>query len=75
VRIEIEMTDAEMRFSELIDSLKGGGEILILRDGLPVARLVPVEDAGLDHVPGSAKGLFVVPDDFDAPLDELTSYM
>ena len=75
MQIEIEVADAETRLSELIDSLKDGGEILIVRDGLPVARLVPVEDAGPDRVPGSAKGLFVVPDDFDAPLDELTSYM
>jgi hypothetical protein len=27
------------------------------------------------RVPGSAKGLFTVPDDFDAPLDEFSDYM
>jgi prevent-host-death family protein len=75
VRIKIEVADAETRLSELIDSPGGGGEILIVREGLPVARLVSVEDAGPDRVPGSAKGLFVVPDDFDAPVDELREYM
>ena len=27
-------------------------------------------EAGQERVPGSARGLFVVPDNFDAPLDE-----
>lgn len=75
MRIKVEMADTETRLSELIDSLGSGDEILITREGLPLARLVPVEDAGPDRVPGSAKGLFAVPDDFDAPLDEFSDYV
>jgi prevent-host-death family protein len=56
VGIEIELAEAQMRLAELIDSLKGGGEILIIRDGQPVARLLPVDEVGPDRVPGSAKG-------------------
>jgi hypothetical protein len=32
-------------------------------------------DPGGDRAPGTAKGLFVVPDDFDAPLDDFRDYM
>ena len=73
--IEIELTEAQRRLAELIDSLKGGGEILIIRDGQPVARLLPVDEVGPDRVPGSAKDMFAVPDDFDAPLDEFCEYV
>lgn len=53
-----------------------GAEVLITRNGAPVARIVPadVEEAG-ERVPGSAKGLFTVPADFDAPLDDFRDYM
>ena len=45
------------------------------RFGLPVARLLPASEAEPNRVPGSAKGLFTVPDDFDAPLEEFREYM
>ena len=31
--------------------------------------------AEADRVPGSAKGLFTVPEDFDAPLEDFREYM
>ncbi len=42
-----------------------------------VIELTPGVEAGPAPVraPGSAKGLFTVPDDFDAPLDDLRDYM
>ena len=73
--IEIELTDAQRRLAELIDSLQGGGEILITRDGQPVARLLPVNEVGPDRVPGSAQGVFTVPDDFDASCEDFREYM
>ena len=41
---------------------------MITRSGRPVARLVTVEEER--PIFGIDKGRFVVPDDFDAPLDE-----
>jgi antitoxin (DNA-binding transcriptional repressor) of toxin-antitoxin stability system len=48
--------------SNLIKFFARGGEVLIMRAGQPVASLKK------DRVPGSAKDLFVVPDDFNDPL-------
>jgi prevent-host-death family protein len=36
------ITDAKNRFSQLIDSLKGGSPVLIVDRGRPVARIEPV---------------------------------
>jgi prevent-host-death family protein len=36
------ISDAKNRFSQLIDSLKGGSSVLIMDRGRPVARLEPV---------------------------------
>ena len=45
------------------------------REGTPVARLVPPDPPLPDRVPGSAKGMFTVPDDFDDPLEDFRDYM
>jgi prevent-host-death family protein len=77
VRFAVELAQAEARLSELIQQVGGGAEVVITRSGRPVARLVPVpaSEPDADREPGSARGLFRVPDDFDAPLDEFGEYM
>lgn len=74
VKLAVELSEAETSLAELVQKLGSGTEILITRDGLPVARLVPAGEAEPDRVPGSAKGLFTVPDDFDAPLEDFREY-
>lgn len=74
VKLAVELAEAETSLAELVQKLGSGTEILITRDGLPVARLVPAGEATPDRVPGSAKGLFTVPDDFDAPLEDFREY-
>lgn len=71
----IELAQAEAQLAQLVAQVKNGLEILITCDGLPVARLLPAEEAPSDRVPGSAKGLFTVPDDFDAPIEDFREYM
>jgi prevent-host-death family protein len=75
VKLAIDLAEAETHLAELIQKLGSGSEILITRDGQPVARLLPASETAPDRVPGSAKGLFTVPDDFDAPLEEFREYM
>jgi prevent-host-death family protein len=70
----VELASAEKRLADLVQMVANGAEILITRDGLPVARLVPVGPAEPDRVPGSARGLFTVPDDFDAPVQDFSDY-
>lgn len=65
--------DAKARLSELIALAERGQEVIVARGNVPAVRLVPVQSgSAAERVPGSAAGLFVVPEDFDAPLpDEL----
>lgn len=44
-----------------------GEEIVIAKAGKPIARLVPIEPKSR-RVLGQDKGLFEVPEDFNAPL-------
>jgi prevent-host-death family protein len=72
----VTLEEAGARLAELIESAKHGEEILILRDNIAVARLVPVKPERKPREPGSAKGLILyMADDFDAPLDEFADYM
>jgi antitoxin (DNA-binding transcriptional repressor) of toxin-antitoxin stability system len=45
-----------------------GEEVVIAKAGKPIAKLVPINNKGKKRVLGSAKGEFVVPDDFNDPL-------
>jgi prevent-host-death family protein len=40
--------EAKTRFSELIDVVRGGGEVVVTKRGVPVARIVPFESGRLD---------------------------
>lgn len=74
VKFAIELSQVETRLARLIEEVDAGGEVVIMRNGEPVARLVPAGPLP-ERVPGSAKGLFVVPDDFDEPLEDFREYM
>jgi prevent-host-death family protein len=60
---------AKTHLSELLRRVATGEEILIVRGSQPVARLVPATPPAERHL-GADRGLYVVPDDFDAPLSE-----
>ena len=70
--IRVDVHEASRRLDELIDSVLHGAEVAITLQGQPVAMLVRCEKA---RKAGSAKGLFVVPDDFDEPLEDFRDYM
>ena len=61
--------EAKTRLSELLRQVDAGGSVEILRNGIVVARLVPPERPDRRRF-GLDRGRFVVPDDFDAPLDD-----
>jgi prevent-host-death family protein len=68
--VNVNIHQAKTHLSRLLDRVALGEEIVIAKAGKPVARLVPVERPAVKRVLGTAKGDFVVPDDFDAPLPE-----
>lgn len=67
---EVNIHEAKTHLSRLLQRVLMGEEILIAKAGRPVAKLVPYREGGRDRTPGLDRGLFVVPEDFNAPLPE-----
>ncbi len=65
---QVTVHEAKTHLSRLLRELAGGEEVVITRSGQPVARLVAIQESR--PVFGVDEGRFVVPDDFDEPLDE-----
>ena len=63
----VNMLDAKTNLSKLVEAVETGveSEVVIARNGRPVARLVPIRPAEGQRI-GVAKGVFVVPDSIDA---------
>lgn len=65
---EVNIHEAKTHLSRLLARVAAGEEILIAKAGKPIARLVPVESAPRNRLPGLDAGLLIVPENFDAPL-------
>lgn len=59
---------AKTQLSRLIEAVERGEDVVIARNGQPVARLVALEPRKPLRKPGSARGRIRIHDDFDAPL-------
>lgn len=69
----VSLSQATKTFSRLVEAIELGQEreIVISRNGRPVARLVSVDTQRTGPRLGVAKGLFEVPEDIDAHNAEL----
>ena len=67
---QVGVHEAKTHFSKLLREVEAGTEVVILRGGKPVARLVPLR-ARAARVLGADRDALVVPDDFDAPLPDV----
>jgi prevent-host-death family protein len=63
----VNMHKAKSDLSRLVAQALAGEEVIITRDGQPVARLVPIRR---ERVPGLARGQVQIGADFDEPLPE-----
>ena len=63
---KVNMHEAKTTLSRLVDRVAEGEEIVIARDGEPVAMLSPLKP--LVRQPGRLKGRIRISGDFDAPL-------
>jgi prevent-host-death family protein len=67
----VTIDEASAQFTQLLENMiAGGDEVIIAREGTPVARLVPASPQPTRRVPGTAKGEIVVPPEFFEPLPE-----
>jgi prevent-host-death family protein len=67
--VTVDLHEAEADLSTLIERARLGEEIVITEAGEPVARLV-AEQSRKPREPGSAKGKFVIHDNFHDPLPD-----
>ncbi len=63
---KVNMHEAKTTLSRLVDRVAEGEEIIIARNGEPVAVLTPLRPVG--RRPGRLKGRIRMAADFDAPL-------
>ncbi len=67
----VTLEEAKAALPELIGEVLRGGEVVILNNGGPAVKLVPLVRPGF----GCLKGQIIMADDFDAPLEEFADYM
>ena len=65
----VNVHEAKTHLSRLLAQVEAGEEVIIARNGKPVAHLVRCKSKG-ERKPGSMAGLFEVPDSFFDPLPE-----
>ena len=63
--VMIDIDEARENLPQLVDRAAAGEEIVITRNGVPLARLVPPP-----RQPGGWEGQVTIADDFDAPLPD-----
>ena len=63
--------EAKTHFSNLLERVLGGEEIVIAKAGVPIARLIPFDEAAsAARVPGVDKGKVISKPEFADPLAE-----
>lgn len=62
--------ETKTHLSKLLKRVMKGEELLISHRDKVVARLVSANTASEKRKPGSARGMFIMSDDFNAPLPE-----
>ena len=67
--VTVNVHEAKTHLSRLLKQVEAGQDVVIARNGNPVARLVSCRKRG-KRKPGSMAGLFTVPDSFFDPLPE-----
>jgi antitoxin (DNA-binding transcriptional repressor) of toxin-antitoxin stability system len=72
--LQVNLEEAQGRLLELIDAVLKGETVLIIKDLQEAVQLVPVVPVARRQF-GSAKGLIIMADNFDAPLPDFNAYM
>ncbi|MBU0652651.1 MAG: type II toxin-antitoxin system prevent-host-death family antitoxin [Proteobacteria bacterium] len=71
----IDVNQAKQLFPELIERTISGDEVVITQGGQPVARLVAIiKPPRKQRRFGSARGLIIIADDIDEPLEDFKEY-
>lgn len=73
----ISLEESQAKLPQLIDHLRPGEEVVIVRGEKPVAKLISeIHPESKSREPGKGKGQIVfMSEDFDAPLEDFKEYM
>ncbi len=66
----IDIHEAKTHLSRLVEEAAAGKEIIIAKNGKPVARLAPLDKPSRPRTPGALKGRIRIAENFDAPLPD-----
>ena len=66
----LNLYEAKTQLSSLVDKAAAGEEIIIAKNGTPMAKLVAVRSRPL-RKPGKLKGKIWISKDFDAPMPDI----
>ena len=69
--VKVNMHEAKTRLSQLVDLVENGERVVLARDGVPVAELVPHRPAPTSRRGGQWQGKARIGADFDAPMPEV----
>lgn len=62
--IKINIHEAKTHFSQILNRVSSGEDVVIAKAGKPIARIVPIKGEGKKRKPGSAKGRVMIEDSF-----------
>jgi prevent-host-death family protein len=71
----VDLKEARKHLFELVRRAADGEEVIISEENKPLAKLVSAVPPARQRQFGSAKGLIVMSDDFDEPLEDFREYM
>ena len=66
----VNLYEAKTQLSSLVEDAAAGKEIIIAKNGKPMAKLVAFKQRTL-RTPGRLKGKIWMSDDFDAPMPDI----
>ena len=66
----VNIYEAKTRLSQLVDQAAAGEDVIVSRNGKPLARLTRLQPSKRPIRFGLLEGKLTIPDDFDAPLPD-----
>ena len=71
----VDLKQAQSHLEELVREAARGEEVILTREGQPVAKIIPVMQRIARRRFGSARGLIRMRSDFDEPLEDFRDYL
>lgn len=68
--IKVNIHEAKTHFSQLLNRVGSGEDVVIAKAGKPIARIVPIKKEVRQRNTGSAKGRVIVENSFFEPLPD-----